>query len=87
MVDKLWVVGIFGSISGSLLWLSMTAQPNKGFMRIIEGICSGAVLCWLCGLMGRLLGINIAQSPLAALSAGFLGLPGVALSTVLALWP
>ena len=87
MVDKLQVIAFFGAVAGGLYLLSLSSRPGKGWMRVTEKICAGAVICQLCGILGQSLGIQTAQSPLAALSAGFLGLPGAALCTALTLWP
>ena len=87
MMDKLLIIGSFGGLTWLLYLLSMTATPGKGWLRAAERICAGAVLCWLCHTLLQPFGLETAQSPLAALSAGYLGLPGAALVTALSLWP
>ena len=87
MMEKLQVIAFFAIIAGGMYLLSLLAHPGKGWLHAAETICTGAILCRICGVIGQALGIQIAQSPLAALSAGLLGLPGVALCTVLSRWP
>ena len=87
MTDKLYLITSIGSLTAAITFLAVRATPGKGLMRLIERVCAGAALCWLCHTLFRPLGFETAQSPLAALSAGWLGLPGVALASVLAHWP
>ena len=87
MTNKLIVIGTFAVIMAAIYMLCMCAVPRKGWLRLAERLCMGIILCYLCQLAAKPLGLAIAQSPLAALSAGCWGLPGVALSTFLAYWP
>jgi len=87
MMDKLMVIGSFSGLTGMVYLLSMASQPHKGLLRLIERLCAGAALCWVMHAILQPFGIEAAQSPLAALSAGYLGLPGAALATALSLWP
>lgn len=87
MTDKLYLIASMGSVTTAVYFLAMRTTPGKGIMRVIEKICSGAALCWLCHVLLEPYGFQVVQSPLAALSAGYLGLPGVALAAVLAHWP
>ena len=87
MIDKLTLIAGFGGMMGAVYWLAMRAAPGRGWLRLMERLCAGIILCYLCHLMLKPLGFTAAQSPLAALSAGYLGLPGVALASVLAYWP
>ena len=87
MMDKLYLIASMGSLTTAIYFLAMRTTPGKGLMRVIERVCAGATLCWLCHLLLEPLGFQVAQSPLAALSAGYLGFPGVALAAVLAHWP
>lgn len=87
MADKLYLIASMGSLTATLYFLAVRTTPGKGLMRIIERVCMGAALCWLCHAVLTPFGFEVAQSPLAALSAGYLGIPGVALATVLAHWP
>ena len=87
MMDKLILIASFAGIMAMVYLLCMHSTPRKGWLRAAETLCLGIILCYLCQAALRPLGIQIAQSPLAALSAGYLGLPGVALSSALALWP
>ena len=87
MTDKLWLIAGSGGLIAAVYLFAIQTEPGKGLMRLIERVCLGAALCWLCHTLLKPLGVQIAQSPLAALSAGYLGLPGVALVSVLANWP
>ena len=87
MTDKLYLITSMGTLTATLYFLAMRTTPGRGMMRLIERLCAGAALCWLCHALLGPLGFKAAQSPLAALSAGYLGLPGVALASVLAYWP
>ncbi len=87
MLDRLTLIASLGGIAASVYAFAMCTTPQKGVMRIVERMCAGLVLCWLCHAVLAPLGLNIAQSPLAALAAGYWGLPGVALASVLAYWP
>jgi len=87
MADKLLIIGVFGSIMAAVYGLCMCSTPKKGWLRITETICTGIILCYLCQIAAKPFGLQIAQSPLAALSAGYWGIPGAALCTFLTLWP
>ena len=87
MLDKLYLTASIGTLATAVYFLAMQTTPGRGVMRLIEKVCAGAALCWLCHLLLNPIGFQVAQSPLAALSAGYLGLPGVALAAVLAHWP
>ncbi|MBP3646685.1 MAG: pro-sigmaK processing inhibitor BofA family protein [Clostridia bacterium] len=87
MADKLYLIASMSSLTAAIYFLAMRTTPGRGIMRMIERVCMGAALCWLCHTLLSPLGFEIAQSPLAALSAGYLGLPGVALAAVIAHWP
>ena len=87
MADKLYLIASMGSVTTAVYFLAMRTTPGKGLMRVIERVCSGAALCWLCHVLLKPYGFQVVQSPLAALSAGYLRLPGVALAAVLAHWP
>jgi len=87
MTDKLYLITCMGTLTAALTFFAVRTTPGKGVMRLIERVCAGAALCWLCHTLLRPFGFEAAQSPLAALSAGYLGLPGVALASVLAHWP
>lgn len=87
MTDKLAVLAGFGGGMWLMYVLAMRSTPHRGWLRVAERLCAGAGVCLLCALALRPLGISIVQSPLAVLSAGYLGLPGAALAAFLTLWP
>ena len=86
MLNK-WII-LSGAVIviGAVYLLSMRAVPGKGWMRAAEGLCSGIILCFLCSLILRPFGFQMANSPLAAFAAGCWGLPGAALAAFLAGW-
>lgn len=87
MLLRVWIILLFGAFLGLVYCWCMHATPQRGLMRVLERICVGVILCYLCQLVLKPFGIQIAQSPLAALSAGYLGLPGVALGAFVAGMP
>ena len=87
MQQRFLIILGFGLFLGVLYLLCMRSTPGKGLCRAAEKLCIGIILCYLCQMVLRPFGIQIAQSPLAALSAGYLGLPGVALCSILASMP
>lgn len=87
MLQMLLIMIGFAILIGILWFLTMRATPKKGVMRVIEHICMGIILCYLCSVFLSPLGIHFVDGPISALSAGYLGLPGVALSAIAQLWP
>lgn len=87
MLLRIWVILLFGALMAVVCFWCMHATPQRGLLRMLERLCIGLILCYLCQLVLRPFDIQIAQSPLAALSAGYLGLPGVALGAFLAGMP
>ena len=87
MMDKLWIIAGLSGFTGIVYFFSMAAQPHKGWLKIVERVAAGAVLCWLCNVVFSLFGLETTNSPLAALAAGCWGIPGAALVTALSLWP
>ncbi len=87
MLQRVEIIFGFALLLGALYLGCMRATPRRGFMRVLERACAGIILCFLCHWLLRPLGITLVQSPLAALSAGYLGLPGVALCAILSGMP
>ena len=87
MLDRLLLTGIFASGVALVYALSMLATPHRGLMKVLERTAAGAALCFVCYLLLYPLGVKIAQTPFAALCAGYLGLPGVAFSTFVSFLP
>lgn len=80
MQEKLAIIFGFAVLVGAVYCLCMRATPRKGGMRVIEHIFLGIILCYLCGVALAPFGVKVVQGPFSAASAGYLGLPGVALS-------
>ena len=87
MLTRLMIIAIFGTAVSLVYGISMVTTPHRGVMKVVERSAAGAVLCFLCYLLLSPFGIHVAQNPLSALCAGYLGLPGVAFSTFVSLWP
>ena len=87
MADKLHIISLFAGVCTMVYALSMGSVPGRGYMKVIERVCMGAMLCWVCSALLKPFGIHIAQGPFTALAAGFWGLPGVALSAFVGLGP
>lgn len=87
MLPKLTVILLFAGLMAAVFFFCMRATPRRGYMRVIERVCMGIILCYLCGLALAPFGIRLAQGPISAASAGYFGLPGVALGVISGLWP
>ena len=87
MIDRLLLTGLLAGTVILVYGLSMVATPHRGMMKLLERTAVGAAVCFLCHAFLSPLGVKIAQTPFAALCAGYLGLPGVAFSTFVSLWP
>ena len=72
----------------SLVWLAaIHTTPGKGLHRFMEKTVRGMLICMACHVLLLPFGIRLAQTPAAAIMAGYMGLPGIALCTFLSLWP
>lgn len=87
MANRLMIIAEFSGLLATLWMVCMHATPRKGVLHVMERMCSGMVLCYLCALALGLFGLRGPQGPVSALCAGYLGLPGAALSAAMALWP
>ena len=87
MQEKLTLILCTAGVVALVYLIAIGTCPGKGIIKLAERICAGAALCWLMNLVLSPIGIQIAQSPLAALSAGLLGIPGAAFASLLAGWP
>jgi len=87
MLDRLVMIAVFGGAVASVYGVSMLTTPRRGLMKVVERAAAGAALCFLCYLVLSPFGLKVAQNPFSALCAGYLGLPGVAFSTFVSLWP
>jgi len=87
MLDRLMMIAVFGGTVASVYGVSMLSAPGRGFTRILERTAMGAALCFLCYALLSPFGLSIPQNPFSALCAGYLGLPGVAFSAFVSLWP
>lgn len=87
MLDRLIMIAVFGGTVASVYGMSMLSTPGRGVTKVLERAALGVALCFLCHMLLSPLGLSIPQNPFSALCAGYLGLPGVAFSTFVSLWP
>ncbi len=87
MLEKLSITCVLASGVAMIYAMSMLATPHRGIMKVVERTAAGVGVCFLCYVLLYPLGVKISQTPFAALCAGYLGLPGVAFSTFVSLWP
>lgn len=64
-------------------WLLLV--PMRFLWRLMAGALLGGLMLWVVGQFGFLFGFSIALNPFTALTAGLLGVPGVALVVALSL--
>lgn len=57
--------------------------PFKYISRLLINAVIGGFLLWVLNIFGSFIGLHIAINPITALTAGFLGIPGVVLLVVL----
>lgn len=86
-MDKLTIITGFAALIAPVYWMAMHSTPHRGALKLLEKLCLGITLCYCCQWLLDPFGVPVAQGPVAALSAGYLGIPGAALSTFLAVWP
>lgn len=87
MHDKLVLIAFFAAAVGGIWGITMLLTPHRGIMKWLEHGVSGAVLCLAAAILLAPLGIVIPQTPLSAVLAGWLGLPGIAFSAFLSMLP
>ncbi len=87
MLQKLMIILGFAAVLSAVYFCCMRSTPRRGVMRVIERVFMGIILCYLCGVLLTPLGVEVGQGPLPAVSAGYLGLPGVALTVLARLLP
>ena len=87
MMDRLMLIGFFALAVGGVWINSAHSTPHRGYTKVLEKTAAGAILCFVCFALLAPLGVRIPLSPLSALLAGYLGLPGAAFSAFVAIWP
>ena len=66
MTDRLLAVAMIAATLSVSYPLCMRASPRRGLMRVVERMCAGIILCYLCWLGLSPLGISFPQGPLSA---------------------
>ncbi|KEO81455.1 pro-sigmaK processing inhibitor BofA family protein [Tumebacillus flagellatus] len=81
---------VIGLMIGAVVVLYLLAQfvrePGAALMNLVRGLIVGLVALVLVNLVGGSFGFHIGLNPATALTAGLLGLPGVAALVVIHLW-
>ena len=78
-VDIFTILAVFLAIGAIYIIGMLLVVPIRiGIKFIINGII-GAVALFFLNMFGKFIGITIAINPVTALTAGFLGIPGVLL--------
>ncbi|MFZ5641051.1 MAG: pro-sigmaK processing inhibitor BofA family protein [Bacillota bacterium] len=57
--------------------------PLKYLAKLLINAVIGGILLWVLNIFGNFIGLHIPINPVTALTAGFLGIPGVVLLVVL----
>lgn len=57
--------------------------PLKYLAKFLINAVIGGILLWVLNIFGNFIGLHIPINPVTALTAGFLGIPGVVLLVVL----
>lgn len=61
-------------------------DPGRALMGLLRGVIVGVVALFLINAVGQAFGFHIAINPATALTAGVLGLPGVAAMVIVKVW-
>jgi inhibitor of the pro-sigma K processing machinery len=83
-VDVSTVVACLLGVLVLYLLIRWLFVPLRYLLFILYNAVIGAVLLWVFDLVGPLVGLGVAINPFTAVTAGFLGFPGVALLAALA---
>jgi len=79
MAQKLVIITFLAVPCVGVYLISMRLTPRKGLLRVCEKLFIGIAVIYLVNLALSPFSLSITQNPLAALAAGWLGLPGAAL--------
>jgi inhibitor of the pro-sigma K processing machinery len=81
---------VIGLLVGAVVLIYMVAQflrePGQALIGLVRGTIVGVVALFLVNLVGQAFGFHIGLNWMTALTAGILGLPGVAALVVIQLW-
>lgn len=81
---------VIAILVGAIVLIYLVSQflrePGRALMGLLRGLIIGVVALFLVNLVGQAFGFHIALNPATALTAGVLGLPGVAALVVIHLW-
>jgi len=69
---------LVGAVALIVLIAQFLREPGQGLMNLLRGVIVGVVAIFLINVIGAGFGLHIALNPVTALTAGILGLPGVA---------
>ncbi|MCX7571917.1 pro-sigmaK processing inhibitor BofA family protein [Tumebacillus sp. DT12] len=81
---------VIGILVGTVVLIYMVSQflrePGRALFGLLRGMIVGVVALFLINLVGASFGFHIGLNLVTALTAGILGLPGVAALVVIQLW-
>ena len=78
-VDIFTILAVFLAIGAIYIIGMLLVVPIKIVIKFIINGIIGAVALFFLNMFGKFIGITIAINPVTALTAGFLGIPGVLL--------
>ncbi|MBL0389027.1 pro-sigmaK processing inhibitor BofA family protein [Tumebacillus sp. ITR2] len=77
---------MIGAVVVLYLVTQFVREPGTALMNLVRGLIVGVVALVLVNLAGGYFGFHIGLNPATALTAGLLGLPGVAALVIIHLW-
>ncbi|PWK05159.1 pro-sigmaK processing inhibitor BofA family protein [Tumebacillus permanentifrigoris] len=81
---------VIGLMIGAVVLIYLVGQfmrePGVALMNLLRGVIVGLVALFLVNFAGQYFGFHIGLNPFTALTAGLLGLPGVAALVVIQIW-
>ncbi len=83
-MGKIVLILIFGGLILGLVRL-MAAPIRLAWKLLVNGL-AGLMCLWLVNLVSSVTGLMIPINPVTAVTAGFLGLPGILLLAIIQIW-
>jgi inhibitor of the pro-sigma K processing machinery len=81
---------VIGILIGAVVLIYIVSQfmrdPGRALMGLLRGVIVGVVALFVVNLVGQSFGFHIGLNPATAITAGVLGLPGVAALVIIHLW-
>ncbi|HEU4964014.1 MAG TPA: pro-sigmaK processing inhibitor BofA family protein [Bacilli bacterium] len=81
---------VIAYLIGAVVLIFIVSQflrdPGRALMGLLRGVIVGIVALFLINAVGQAFGFHIAMNPVTAITAGLLGLPGVAAMVIIKVW-